>query len=106
MLGKKELVYFNTHYKQGTLHYNKKIFFKKDKHEVINVLKGVSTSNFKNKKIFLNSKSYLDISYDKNYKFRYFSKGKIKTKGDINIFNNEIISLNDTINNILIIKNK
>jgi len=105
MLGKKELVYFNTEYKQGTLYYNKKIYFKKDKHEVINVLKGVSSSNFKNKKIFFNSKSYLDITYDKNYQFKYYSKGKIKTKGDINIFNNEIISLNDTINNILIIKN-
>lgn len=102
MLGKKELIYFNSSFKEEKV---KNTFYKKDKHEIVNVLKGAISNELKSKKIFFNKKSYLDISYDKNYKFSYFSKGKLKTKGEIDIFQNKLISLNDTINKVKIIKN-
>ncbi len=102
MLGKKELIYFNSSFKQDK---TSTIYYKKDKYEIINVLKGAISNELEDKKIFFNKKSYLDIKYDKNYKFSYFSKGRVKTSGEIDIFQNELISLNDTINKVQIIKN-
>ena len=102
MLGKKELIYFNSLFQKTR---TKDIYYKKDKHEIVNVLKGAISNKLQDKKIFFNEKSYLDIKYDKNYKFSYFSKGKVKTKGEIDIFQNELISLSDTINKVQIIRN-
>lgn len=102
-LRKEFVIYYNEKY--NLTKKNKNTLFKKDKYQIVNILKSSIQNENKSKRLILKKTSYLDIEYNKNYNFTYVSKGKTKSKGSIIVKNKELISLRDTMNNVSIKNN-
>ena len=102
MLGEPVLILYNQAYVLPQMKRN--ITFKKDRYEIITVLKKGLSQNLKKERIYYSDSKYLEIKKEKNYTFKYISKGYIKTFGDITIENDHLRSIIDKKNNIKIIK--
>lgn len=102
LLGKDEMIFYDPISKISKDEKNVK--YKKDKYFVINVIKNGISNNLKEGKLFIAKKKYLEITKEKNYKFKYVSKGRLKSYGTLIIQNQELISLTDEKNNIVIKK--
>lgn len=103
LIGKKELIYYND--KSTIIRNNKNIKYKKDKYQVINIIKQSISQRLKEGKIVLNKNKYIDIKLKEDYQFEYVSKGKVKSNGIIKIEDKEFIALIDKKNSVKIIKN-
>lgn len=102
LLGKKEFIFFNEKYNEEKE--NKKAKYKKDKYFIIDILKKAISNNLKEERIFVEKDKYIDVTKNKDYEFKYISKGKVKSFGKIVVRNFELISLVDEKNNIKILK--
>lgn len=83
----------------------KNIKYKKDKNQIIQILKRATNNDLQPGRITINEKKYIDVSFDKNYKFKYVSNEKTKSEGYFIIENKELIKFVETVNNIEISKN-
>jgi hypothetical protein len=102
LLGKDEMIFYDPIAKISKDENNVK--YKKDKYFVINVIKNGISNNLKEGKRFIAKKKYLEITKEKDYKFKYVSKGRLKSYGTLIVKNQELISLTDEKNNIVIKK--
>ncbi len=103
LLGKDTFVFYDENFslKKDT----ENIKYKKDKYAIIEILKRASNNNIKDERIQLKKDKYIDVKFDKNYKFTYTSKGKIKSNGYFIMKEGKLIKLVENINNIEISKN-
>lgn len=104
LLGKDKFVFYNEDYK-GTKN-DKDTKYKKDKYAIVYILKKASSNNTKDERIEVKKDKYIDVKFDKNFKFIYNSKDRIKSKGHFEMKNGELESLVENINSIKIVKNK
>lgn len=104
LLGKKEVIYYA---QESKIEKNsKKARYKRDKYQIISVLKQSLSDTLKEGKILLAKGKFLDVSKQKDMShYEYVSKGKVKSSGDIKVKDNTLVSLIDTKNNLKIIKN-
>ena len=79
--------------------------YKKDKYQVLNIIKLATTQNISYKKFDISKDKYIELWYDKKYYFKYTSKKRVKSEGYLIIKGETLISLIDTKNNIQIILN-
>jgi len=82
------------------------IKYKKDKNQIIEILRRATNNNLKPGRITINEKKHIDISFDKNYKFKYTSDDRIKSEGHFTVKDGELIKFIETVNNIEISKNE
>ena len=104
LLGKDKFVFYNEDYKGKKNDKNTK--YKKDKYAIVDILKKAASNNIKNERIEVKKDKFIDVKFDKNYKFIYNSKNRIKSNGYFEMKDGELLSLIETINSIEIIKNK
>lgn len=102
LLGKKEMIFYNSDYKLTSK--NDKIKYKRDKYHIIKIIQKSIQNRLDIGNIPIQKDKYIEISKNKNYHFRYISKGKIKSNGKIFIKNSELLSLIDDKNHLKIIK--
>ena len=103
LLGKDYVIYYNDQYKNNKKDSNTK--YKKDKYQIITILKKAGKNDTKSERINISEKKFIDVSFDKNYKFKYNSKGRIKSDGYFEMKNGKLIKLIETVNSIEISKN-
>ena len=60
----------------------------------------------KNERIEVKKNKFIDVKFDKNYKFIYNSKNRIKSDGYFEMKNGELETLVEDVNSIKIVKNK
>lgn len=106
LLGKDIFVFYNDEYK-GKFNPNTK--YKKDNRAIIYLLKKATQNNIKDKeRVVFKKDKYIDVIKQKNkneYKFVYYSNGRIKSKGYFIIKNNQLQILKEETNHIEISKN-
>ncbi|GGD35606.1 hypothetical protein GCM10012288_06890 [Malaciobacter pacificus] len=82
------------------------IKYKKDKNQIIEVLRRAKNNELKPGRITINENKYIDVTFDKSYKFKYVSSGKVKSEGYFIIKNSQIQEFIETKNDIKITKNQ
>ena len=98
LLGKKNMLFYNEKF---TVNKKSKSYkYKKDKYFIIEILKRTIDGTLEDGNIYVAKNKYIQIKKDKNYSFKYISKGRIKSFGKIVVENGELISLVDEKNNI------
>ena len=104
LVRKDYFIFFNDNFSKQK---NKDITkYKKDKNHIITILKKAVNGNLKTpQRIQINKDKYIDIIFDKVYKFQYFSSGKIKSKGEFEIQDNILLKFEEERNSIKILKN-
>lgn len=103
LIGKKELIYYNENYKQTKNDKNTK--YKKDKYRIIDIIKQSISNELAEGTFYITHEKYIKIQKNKNYMFKYVSKGRIKSDGIIKVNNNELLALIDKRNHVKIVKN-
>jgi len=83
----------------------KDIKYKKDKYQVLNIVKLSKEQNVKYKKFDISKDKYIELWHDKKYHFKYTSKKTVKSEGYLTVKDHTLLSLIDTKNNIQIILN-
>ena len=104
LLGKDKFVFYNEDYKGKKDDENTK--YKKDKVAIVYILKKAYKNNTENERIKVKKDKFIDVTFDKNFKFVYNSRNRIKSKGYFEMKDGELHSLIEDINSIEIIKNK
>ena len=105
LLGKDKFVYYDEDDYTGKKD-DENTKYKKDKYGIITILKKASSNDLKNERIIVKKDKYVDVELKENYKFKYTSKGKIKSDGFFIMEKGKLITLKETINNIQITENK
>lgn len=103
LLGKDKFVFYNEDFK-GVKHKDTK--YKKDKYAIVYILKKAFSKNLKAERIEVKKDKFIDVKFDKNYKFKYNSKGRIKSDGYFEMENGTLKKLIEKVNDIEIIKEK
>ena len=101
LLGKDKFVFFNDDFKGER---NDDTKYKKDNYAIIYILKKAAKNDVKSEKIEVKKDKFIEVSFDNNYNFVYNSKGRIKSKGTLEMENGTLKSLIETVNDIEIIK--
>lgn len=104
LLGKDKFVFYNEDYKGTKDDENTK--YKKDKYAIVYILKKASSNDTKDERIEVKKDKFIDVKFDKNFKFIYNSRNRIKSKGYFEMKDGELEVLIEDINSIKIIKNK
>lgn len=104
LLGKDKFIYYNEDYTGEKNDENTK--YKNDKYGIIIILKKASSNDLKNERIIVKEDKFVDVELKDNYKFKYTSKGKVKSDGFFIMENGKLLTLKETINNIEITENK
>jgi len=104
LLGKDKFVFYNEDYKEGKKDKNTK--YKKDKYAIVYILRKAFSNDVKAEKIEVKKDKFIEVSFDKNYKFVYNSKGRIKSKGHFIMKDNTLETLIETVNDIEITKKR
>ena len=104
LLGKDKFVYYDENDYVGKKN-DENTKYKKDKYGIITILKKASSNNLKNERIVVKKEKYVDVELKDNYKFKYTSKGKVKSDGFFIMKDGKLVTLEETINNIKIVKN-
>ena len=104
LLGKDKFVFYNEDYKGTKEDNNTK--YKKDKYAIVYILKKAFSNNTENERIEVKKGKFIDVKFDKNFKFIYNSKNRIKSKGYFEMKDGKLLSLIEDVNSIEIIKNK
>ena len=102
LLRKKKLIYYNVNFDKQLNQYAK-TKYKKDKYEVINIIKLALSNTVKSKKFEISKEKYIKFECNKECKFKYISKKKVKSEGYIRVKNNILQALVDTKNNVKIV---
>ena len=103
LMGKKYLILYNDAYTRSKN--DKKTKYKRDKYQVINIIKKSINNELTENTIYFKKDKYIQITHKENYNFKYISKGKVKSNGTIEVKDQEFIALIDTKNSVKIIKN-
>jgi hypothetical protein len=103
LLGKDKFVFYNEDYKGKKDDKNTK--YKKDKYAIVYILQKASANNTKEERIEVKKDKFIDVKFDKNFKFIYNSRNRIKSKGYFEMKNGELQSLIEEVNSIEITKN-
>ena len=103
LLGKDYVIYYNEQYKNAKKNKNTK--YKKDKYQIITILKKAAKNDTKDERINISKGKFIDVSFDKNYKFKYSSKKRIKSDGYFQMKDGKLIKLIESVNSIEISKN-
>ncbi|MAD41250.1 MAG: hypothetical protein CL623_02520 [Arcobacter sp.] len=104
LLGKDKFVFYNEDYKGKKDDSNTK--YKKDKYAIVYILKKAFSNNTENERIEVKKDKFIDVKFDKNFKFIYNSKNRIKSKGYFEMKDGKLETLIEDINSIKIVKNK
>ncbi len=104
LLGKDKFVFYNDDYKGSTN--DKNIKYKKDKYAIIYLIKKAFANDIKSEVIEVKKNKFITISHDKNFNFVYNSKGRIKSKGYLEMKGGKFIKFIEEKNNIKISKIK
>lgn len=104
LLGKDKFVFYNEDYKGKKDDSNTK--YKKDKYAIVYILQKAAANDIKNERIEVKKNKFIDVKFDKNYKFIYNSKNRIKSDGFFEMKNGELETLVEDVNSIKIVKNK
>ena len=104
LLGKDKFVFYNEDY-TGKKD-NKDTKYKKDKYAIVYILQKAAANDIQNERIKIKENKFIDVKFDKNYKFTYNSKNRIKSDGYFVMNNAELDLLVEEVNSIKIIKNK
>lgn len=102
LLGRDKFVFFNDDFKEEKDKENKK--YKKDNYAIIYILKKAIANDVKAEKIEVKKDKFIEVEHDGNFKFTYNSKGRIKSKGHLEMENGKLKALIETVNDIEIIK--
>lgn len=102
LLGRDKFVFYNEEFKG--VKDKKNIKYKKDKYAIIYILKKATSNDMKAEKIEVKKDKVIEVFYDKNFQFVYNSKGKIKSKGHLEMIDGQLNELIETKNDIEIIK--
>lgn len=102
LLGKDKFVFYNDDFKEEKKTEN--IKYKKDNYAIIYILKKAIANDVKAEKIEVKKDKFIEVSFDKNFQFRYNSKGRIKSEGHLEMVNGELKALIETVNDIEIVK--
>jgi hypothetical protein len=103
LLGKDKFVFYNEDYKGKKDDKNTK--YKKDKYAIVYILKKAASNNTEDERIEVKKDKFIDVKFDKNFKFIYNSKNRIKSKGFFEMKDGELQSLIENVNSIEITKN-
>lgn len=103
LLGKDKFVFYNEDYIGTKKEKNTK--YKKDKYAIIEILKKAYSKDVKPQRIQVKEDKFIDVTFDKNYKFIYNSKDRVKSKGYFVMKDDQLEILIETVNNIEISKN-
>ncbi len=102
LLGKKKFVFYNEDYK-GKKN-DKETKYKKDKYAIIYLIKKAFANDVKSEVIEVKKNKFITIKHDKNFNFIYNSKGRIKSKGYLEMKDDKFIKFVEEKNNIKISK--
>ncbi len=104
LLGKDKFVFYNEDYIGKKDDENTK--YKKDKYAIVYILNKAFSNNTKDERIEVKKDKFIDVKFDKNFKFIYNSKNRIKSKGFFEMKDGELQFLIEDVNSIEITKNK
>lgn len=104
LLGKDKFVFYNEDYKG--IKNDKNTKYKKDKVAIVYILKKAYNNNKEDERIEVKKDKFIDVTFDKNFKFVYNSRNRVKSKGYFEMKDGELQSLIETTNSIEIVKNK
>ena len=104
LLGKDKFVFYNEDYVGKKDDENTK--YKKDNYAIVYILNKAFSNNKEDERIEVKKNKFIDVKFDKNFKFIYNSKNRIKSKGYFEMKDGELQSLIESVNSIEIIKNK
>jgi len=104
LLRRDKFVFYNEDYKGKKDDENTK--YKKDKYAIVYILKKAATNDIKDERIEVKKNKFIDVKFDKNYKFIYNSKNRIKSDGYFVMKNGKLEKLIETVNSIEITKIK
>ena len=104
LLRRDKFVFYNEDYKGKKDDENTK--YKKDKYAIVYILKKATTNDIKDERIEVKKNKFIDVKFDKNYKFIYNSKNRIKSDGYFVMKNGKLEKLIETVNSIEITKIK
>ena len=79
---------------------------RKDKYAIVYILQKAAANNTKEERLEVKKDKFIDVTFDKNYKFIYNSKNRIKSKGFFEMKDGQLLTLKEEINSIEIIKNE
>lgn len=102
LLGKDKFVFYNEDFNKEKNKENTK--YKKDKYAIIYILKKAMANDVKTEKLEVKKDKFITVSFDKNFKFVYDSKGRIKSEGYLEMKDNSLLKLVENINDIEISK--
>ncbi len=102
LLGKDKFVFYNEDF--NGIKNKETTKYKKDKYAIIYILKKAMANDVKTEKLEVKKDKFITVSFDKNYKFVYNSKGRIKSKGYLEMKDNSLFKLVENINDIEISK--
>lgn len=102
LLGRDKFVFYNEDFTQQKD--KDKIKYKKDNYAIIYILQKAIKNDVKSEKIEVKKDKFITVSFDENFKFIYNSKGKIKSKGHLQMENGHLKELVETVNGIEITK--
>lgn len=101
LLGKDKFVFFNDDFNGEK---NDDTKYKKDNYAIIYILKKAAKNDVKPERIEVKKDKFIEVNFDKNYNFTYNSRGRIKSKGTLQMQDGTLKSLIETVNDIEIIK--
>lgn len=104
LLGKDKFVFYNEDYIGKKDDKNTK--YKKDNYAIVYILNKAFSNNTEDERIEVKKNKFIDVKFDKNFKFIYNSKNRIKSKGFFEMKDGELQSLIEDVNSIEIVKNK
>lgn len=102
LLGKDKFVFYNEDF--NGIKNKETTKYKKDNYAIIYILKKAMANDVKAEKIEVKKDKYITVTYDKNYKFIYNSKGRIKSEGFLEMKDNTLLKLIENVNGIEISK--
>jgi len=102
LLGKDKFVFYNEDF--NGIKNKETTKYKKDNYAIIYILKKAMANDVKAEKIEVKKDKFITVTYDKNYKFIYNSKGRIKSEGFLEMKDNTLLKLIENVNGIEISK--
>lgn len=104
LIGKDKFVFYNEDYKGITNDKNTK--YKKDKKAIIYILQKAAANDTKNERLQIKKDKFIDVTFDKNYKFIYNSENEIRSKGYFEMQDGQLLTLKEEMYSIEITKIK
>lgn len=104
LLRKDKFVFYNEDYKGKKD--DKDTKYKKDSYAIVYILNKAASNDIKDERIEVKKNKFIEVKFDKNYKFIYNSKNRIKSDGYFVMKDGKLQSLIETVNSIEITKIK